>query len=200
MAKNWFLLILSFATLNSIQAQDNDIPIKRYGFSAGAIFSHMDFSKGVPPTPTQTSWNTGINFGFVMTVPIVGKLSFQPEYIYAQLGGKVKNSDTTYKLNYLLLPLFVKLQVHEKIALMVGPQFDILIHAKRNTTSNSSDITHDTEERGIDGVAGIEFQVINSLIVSARYIYGLNHIGIGQRSDIQEFKFRGVQLIACVRF
>jgi Outer membrane protein beta-barrel domain len=199
MQKKWLLFVLLAIVFNAAKSQD-EASVKRFGISVGTIFSHMDFSKGVPPTPTHTSWNTGINFGFVMTVPIVSKLSFQPEYLFSQTGGKVKNADTTYKFNYLSLPLFLKLQVHEKFALMAGPQFDILIHAKRNVNGGSSDITHDTEERGIDGVAGIEFRVINSLVISARYIYGFNHIGLGQHSDIQEFKFRGIQLMACARF
>ena len=112
---------------------------------------------------------------------------------------KVKGSDTSYKLNYLSLPLFLKLQLHDKIYVLAGPQFDILINAKRSTNGSTGNITHDTEERSISGVAGIEYDIINSLSLSARDFYGFNHIGLGQRSDIQEFKFSMLQVSACVK-
>jgi Outer membrane protein beta-barrel domain len=200
MIKNLSLLFISLLLLQAVTAQENDIPDVRFGLRAGASFSHLDFSKGVPPTPTKTSWGAGINFGFVMEVPLIPRLSFQPEYLFSQMGGKVKNSDTTYKLNYLSFPLFLKFQMTEKFSLMAGPQFDILINAKRKANGSSVNITHDTEERSIFATAGIEYEIIESFSVCARYMYGFNHVGLGQRSDLQEFKYTALQLTAYVKF
>jgi len=201
MKKKLLPFIVSLFIMQAAIAQfDNAPTIKRFGFRAGANFSHMNFSKGSPPLPIETSWNVGINFGFVMLFPISDRLSFQPEYLYSQMGSKIKNSDTAYKLNYLSLPLFLKFELLEKFSLMAGPQFDILINAKRDVSSNSSNITHDTEERSIGLTGGIEYQIIESLSLCAKYMNGFNHIGIGQRSDTKEFKHELVQFSVCVRF
>ena len=201
MMKKLSLLIISFVIVQAAMAQDNQNPaLKRFGFRAGANFSHMNFSKGVPPSPTIASWGIGINFGFVMLLPISERLSFQPEYLYSQMGGNVKNSDTAYKLNYISLPLFLKFELDENIFLMAGPQFDILINAKRTAGGNLTNITHDTEERSIGATAGIEYFIFKSFSVTARYMQGFNHIGIGQRSNVQEYKFEMLQLSACIKF
>lgn len=197
MIKNLLLLSICFVLFQTLNAQQTE---KRFGFRAGVNLSNMDFSKGVPPTPTQTNWHTGINLGFLMSVPIINRLYFQPEYLYVQTGGKVKNSDSSYKFNYLSLPLLVRLQLHDKFSVMAGPQFDILINAKRSVGGTSENITHDTEERSINVVGGLEYHFLSSFSFTARYIRGFNHIGLGQRSNLQEFKYQMLQVGVCARF
>jgi Outer membrane protein beta-barrel domain len=201
MKKNLSLLIVLFFILQAVTAQVNNEPdFKKFGFRAGVNFSHINFAKGVPPVPIETSWGAGINFGFLVLVHVAGDLFFQPEYAYSQMGSEAKSSHTVYKLNYFSMPLFLKYQLHEKFFLMAGPQFDLLINAKKSVNGSSANITHDTEERSLAATAGIEYEIIESFSVCARYMHGLNHIGLGQRSDIQEFKYEMVQLTACVKF
>jgi outer membrane protein with beta-barrel domain len=201
MQKKLFPFILSLFILQTVTAQFSDEPsLKRFGFRAGINLSHMNFSKGSPPVNIETSWGSEMCFGFLMVLPLSDKFSFQPEYLYSQMGSKIKNSDTAFKLNYLSLPVFLKFQLIEKLSLMAGPQFDILINAKKTITGQSFNITHDTEERSLGIAAAMEYEIIESLSVCARYMNGFNHIGIGQRSDIQEFKYGLLQLTACVKF
>jgi hypothetical protein len=203
MKKSLSLAIVLVLMLQGVMAQDYYEPeYKRFGFRAGVNFSHINFAKGVPPpvTPIETSWGAGINLGFLMLVHITGDLYFQPEYAYSQMSGQVKSSNTVYRLNYFSMPLFLKYQLHEKISLLAGPQFDLLINAKKSVNGSSTNITHDTEERSVAATAGIEYQLIESFSIGARYMHGLNHIGLGQRSDLQEFKYETVQFMACVRF
>jgi opacity protein-like surface antigen len=203
MKNSFSLLIVSVLMLHTVAGQDNGKPaFKKFGFRAGANFSHINFAKGVPPptTPINTNWGAGIAFGFLMQVHISGGLFVQPEYLYSQTGGEAKSNNTVYKLNYFSLPVLLKYQLHEKFSLLAGPQFDLLINAKETVNGSSTDITHDTEERSLAATAGMEFQLLPSLSVCARYMHGLNHIGIGQRSAIQEFKFELLQVTACVRF
>jgi hypothetical protein len=175
---------------------------KRFGFKAGVNVSHMNFSRGhnSPALNIVTTWGKEINIGFIVLVPLTDKLFFQPEYSYAQMGGEIKAAKTIYKLNYLSMPLLLKYQLVEHFSLLAGPQFDILLNAKKTIDGNAADITHDTEERSIGVAAGVEYEISNSFTIDARYMQGLNHIGIGQRSDIQEFKYELAQLTACVKF
>jgi hypothetical protein len=81
-----------------------------------------------------------------------------------------------------------------------GPQLEILVSAGSTENGIHSNITHDVEERGIGVIGGVEFTVINSFFLSARYLQGLNHVGIGQRSDVKEFKYQSVFITAGIRF
>lgn len=197
------LLFISILILNTAEAQVSDkSDFKRFGFRAGANFSHINFAKGSPPptVPINTTWGAGITFGFLLLVPLSEKFFIQPEYMFSQMGGEVKSSKTVYKLNYFSMPVFLKYQLNERFSLMTGPQFDVLLNSKMKVNGSSTDITHDTEERSIGAVAGIEFQIIESLSLCARYMQGLNHIGLGQRSNVQEFKYEMTQMTACVKF
>ena len=202
MKKNSLTAIFSILIAMHLSAQVNEPSARKFGFRIGANYSHINFAKGVPPpvTPINTTWGAGLNIGFFMMVPIGGDLSFQPEYAYSQMGGEIKSDNTVFKLNYFSLPLFLKYQVVEKVALLAGPQFDILINAKKTVNGTATNITHDTEERSIGITGGVEFQITDAFAVSARYMQGFNHIGIGQRSDVQEFKFEMMQLTAAIKF
>jgi Outer membrane protein beta-barrel domain len=197
------LLFFFFVIFSTTMAQQNNEPeFKRFGFRAGVNFSHINFAKGSPPptVPIETSWGTGINIGFQVALPLTGNLYFEPEYLYTQTGGEIKTAATVYKLNYFSMPVLLKYQLSEKFSFHGGPQFDILINAKKTVNGVATNITHDTEERSISAAAGVEYELTNSLSVCARYLYGLNHIGIGQRSSVQEFKYEMAQLTGCIRF
>ena len=78
---------------------------------------------------------------------------------------------------------------------MAGPQFDLLINAKKIYAGSSSSITHETEERSFSVTAGVEFKLLKSLSLHARYLHGINHIVIGQ-----EFKFQMLQFTTAIHF
>lgn len=203
MKKSLPLVIVSVLLLQAVKAQDNNTAaFKRFGFKIGTNISHINFAKGSPPPtiPVPTSWEAGITFGFLMQVPLSGSLSIQPEYLFSQMGGNVKSSGVDYKLNYFSMPIFLRYKASKKFALLAGPQFDILVSAKKIASGSSTNITHDTEERSIGATAGIEYQIIEPLSLCARYMSGLNNIGFGQRSNVQEFKYELVQFTVCVKF
>ena len=142
-------LLLFFFVISSISmAQQNNEPaFKRFGFKAGVNFSHINFAKGSLPTtvPIETSWGTGINIGFQVALPLTRKLSFAPEYLYTQTAGEIKSTATVYKLNYFSMPVLLRYQLFEKFSLHGGPQFDILLNAKKTVNGIATNITHDTE-------------------------------------------------------
>lgn len=76
----------------------------------------------------------------------------------------------------------------------------MLTHAKSDSNGIKNNITHDVEERSIGVEVGVDVQLVNSLFLSARFFKGLNHIGIGQRSDIKEFKYEIVNLSIGITF
>lgn len=172
-----------------------------FGAKAGINLSNMNFNKGIPAplTPIESSWKSGFALGVFMEVPVYSNLYIQPEYLYSQVAGEDKSLAETYSMSYLSLPVLLKYKIFEKLAILVGPQFDLLIKAENNDSSNSN-ITHNTEERSIFAVAGLEINLIERIRLGARYLNGFNHIGIGQRTDVKEFKYEMAQISVALKF
>ncbi|MFD1469172.1 porin family protein [Hymenobacter caeli] len=173
-----------------------------FGIKAGFNSSNTDFNRGIPApaAPVETAWKPGFVTGFLLQVPIGKRLFLQPEYLYSLMGGKNNTSGTEYSFGYLSLPVLLKYSLTPRLEIMAGPQFDLLIRATQRVNGSSEDITHDTEERSVGATAGLEFYVMRNLSLAGRYLFGLNHIGIGQRSAVTEFEFESVQLTTNFRF
>jgi hypothetical protein len=126
-------------------------------------------------------------------------LALQQEYLYSQQSGEISGG-ARYQMQYLSLPLLLKYRIVPRLAVVAGPQFDLMLKAQQEVQGQTINITHDTEERGLGATAGLEVTIWRNLGLSARYLQGLNHVGIGQRSAVQEFKWQSVQVAAEVRF
>jgi len=199
-------LLSSWALTASAQTPADALPVRKlpvsFGLRLGLNQSNTNFNQGEPKpaVPVETTWKTGFVVGALVQVDLTQKLALQQEYLLGQQGGEVSSTNTRYRLRYLSLPLLLKYRVVPRLALVAGPQFDLLLDARQETAGQTADITHDTEERGLGATAGLEVQLWRGLSLSARYLQGLNHVGIGQRSAVQEFKWQSAQLAAEVRF
>ena len=202
MKKYLALMIFGACGLQGVMAQDQGTTFQKFGVVAGANFSHMNFNKGVPRPPehVKTNWKPGVFFGFTLQVPVTDNLSIQPQYLFSRLGGEVGDSGIDYQLNYFSMPVFLRYQFSPRVAVMAGPQLDLLINAKKDSSGRSYNITHDTEERSFGVVAGVDIGIWNALGVNLRFMQGLNHIGIGQRSELKEFKYELLQAGMSFRF
>ena len=195
--------IIPFICCNQLNAQDSAEPsFKRFGFQAGTNISNMDFNKGEPAPAVHiaSAWKAGISLGLLMRVPLGEKWLLQPEYNYTQRNGTDKSNGTTYKLDYFSMPVLLHYKINPLLSLYAGLQGELLLHATSNSNGTKINITHDTEERSIAGVAGIELRIVRSFFLSARYLHGLNHIGIGQRSLVKEFKYESAAITAGIHF
>ena len=203
LGKYAFLCIMSFAFVGNATAQITDEPpVQRFGFQAGVNISNMNFNEGepAPSVNISSSWKTGFTFGFQVRIPLVEKLLLQPEYTFSEKSGADKSLGIDYTIDYFSLPVLLSYELFPRINIIAGPQFEILVSAGSTENGIHSNITHDVEERGIGILGGVEFNVINSFFLSARYLQGLNHVGIGQRSDVKEFKYQSVFITAGIRF
>lgn len=198
--KHFYLILLLFFSTIFVFGQTSDNPnFNRFGVRAGANFTHINFSKGEPPSDTKTTWEPGFVAGVYVAVPISNKLTIQPEYLFSQMNSAVKENDVLIKLNYLSLPVFLKYQLTKKFALMAGPQFDLLISADGDF-GTSKNLTHDVEERSIGATVGLEIALYKTFSINGRYTQGINHIGIKQGGVVQEFKFEMLQISGCFAF
>jgi hypothetical protein len=183
-------------------AQEGVESSHKMGLRLGLNHSHMNFRRGyLPPraVPLETEWRTGITTGFLLHVRLGEKIFIQPEYIYTVKKSYIKDSQTI-KLAYLSLPLLLNYKIASKLSLLGGPQFDLLINGKRIRNGATENITHDTEERNLSASIGLEYEVTRLLSLEARYLHGLIHVGIGQRSNVVEFKYEELQMRIGINF
>lgn len=191
-----FLVFFHFAC-----AQDSpSVAFKRFGIRAGANFAHPDFSKGSPPSDVKTTWGTGFVGGFFLMVPVSNKIAIQPEYLFSQMNSPFSDSDDSFNVNYLSLPIFLRIQFNDRFAIMAGPQFDLLIGSVLKSASGTTDYTHKMEERSIAATAGLEYRIWKMFALCVRYMHGFNHIGIDLDDQRVEYKYQMIQVSAGYRF
>ncbi|MBO3271512.1 porin family protein [Hymenobacter defluvii] len=173
-----------------------------FGVKAGANLINMNFNRGYPrpAVPVEASYRVGAVAGLTMRVPLGQKWALEQDYLFAQMRGANKNTDSQYSFAYLSLPLTIRYQVLPRLWVLAGPQFDLLIRAEQTVAGATTNTTHDTEERSILSTAGVAVQLTDHLSLTARYLRGFNHVGLGQRSNLEEFKYEGVQLTAGYEF
>jgi hypothetical protein len=202
MRKLLFLIFIISAGLASAQPV-TEAPFKYFGFQAGVILSNMNFNLGstAPDTTIKSIWKPGFTFGFILQIPLIEKLSLQPEYSFTRRYGADQSIATDFRLDYFSMPLLLKYLISNRFDLIAGPQFELLINAQSTNKGENSDITHVVEERCIGVVGGLEVDLANSFFISGRYFQSFNNIGIWQRSgDVKEFKYQLVSLTAGIRF
>lgn len=200
--KRFLTLSISVLSLLTVNAQTTDRPPKKFGIRIGGSYSLMNFNKGVPqPVPAvPNTWKAGADFRVVMNVALSQSITLQPEYALSVINSEDKRIAATYQLSYLSLPVLFRIAVTKQFALLAGPQFDLLIRAEEKKNGSKTNITHDTEERNISGVAGLEFMLPANLYLDARYVHGFNHVGLGQRTSTREFKWQGISVGIGLRF
>lgn len=180
-----FLTAIAFIglSLTSVQAQSNsDEP--QFGIKGGVNFSNI-YSTEVDDDNVLTSFNAGIYGSF----PVGDIISIQPELLYSRKGGElvydnaIATGKTQFKLNYIEVPVLLKVNITDNLSVHAGPYFSYLIGAEVNNDANGSaadfDDAYDNDDFnkfdvGISGGIGYDF---NSIGIGARYNYGFSTIG-----------------------
>jgi hypothetical protein len=141
----------------------------------------------------------GFNLGVFTEIDLSDKFILQPELLLSTQGGEFETSEdgnreaATLKINYLNIPLMVKYAVSDKIALEFGPQVGFLLSAKRESeiTSNGTTVSENVDinefYKSIDyGLNfGTSFNVVENIMIAARYNIGLSNIFEAEGDDIE---------------
>ncbi|PKV75537.1 porin family protein [Pontibacter ramchanderi] len=172
----------------------------RAGFKFALNLSNTNFNKGFPKPniPVETVWKTGFSSGAFLEFPIISNVTLQQEYLYTYLRSELLTEETEYHLSYISLPLLLKLEVKSKFTVMAGPQVDVLTHAKEQHNGQYLNITHEVEERQIGAVVGVAYKLSKIFGFEAKFIHGINHVGMRQAGYTREFKLEQIQVGAIV--
>lgn len=204
------ITILTFVfgvSSQNIQAQTNENSNDpQFGIKGGVNFSNL-YTENVEDNNVLTSFNAGVYAAF----PITEKLAIQPEILYSRKGAELvydnafTQGSAKFKLNYIEVPVLLKINITENLNVHAGPYFAYLIDAEVN--NDSEDDTFDFTESydnddfnkfdmGLSGGIGFDF---NSLGIGARYNYGLSNVGkertiLGETYTIPDAKNSNISL------
>ncbi len=177
-----FILVLGFNFKSQAQVSDDLTP--EFGIKGGVNFSNM-YTDDVDDENVLTSFNAG----FYSVFPINDFIAIQPELLYSRKGAELvynnafADGTAKFKLDYIELPVLLKLNLTENFNVHVGPYAAYLVNAKvTNETENGTfdfEDNYDTNDfqkfdAGISAGVGFNFNPIN---VGVRYNYGLVPVG-----------------------
>lgn len=169
---------------------------RQFGIKLGVNTSQIKFPNTSSQFAQKTDWTIGLVVGTFLTVPITGKLSIQPEYLYSVMGGTI-SPDTTYQLSYLSMPVLLKYNVYKKFSLVGGGSFDLLLRAKEKIRTSTT-TTEQLEERNLGITGGFELKLLPTMGIMARYMAGLNDVD--QPIRHRQFRNQSLQLTASLNW
>src|SRR5215471_4202289 len=130
--KTLLLLTISVIAAATVLAQNQ----LSGGLVAGANYSYLKGDESNSNASYDWKWKWGPVGGIYVNFPIGNSVSLMPMALYSQMGGRYYYTDNTgtYKwtqnLGYLSVPVPLKINAGNAIAILVGPQFDLLVGAK----------------------------------------------------------------------
>jgi Outer membrane protein beta-barrel domain len=178
-----FLAVVALMATSTINAQ-NDSKNAGFGIKGGVNFSNL-YSEDVDDENVLT----GFNIGLFTQLELTEGISIQPEINYTTKGAELKYNNvffegtSKFKLNYVEIPVLLKVNVTENFNLHAGPYAAFLVSSKITSenangeeTSNDNVDTDDLNKFDYGLAAGVGFD-FDSFGIGARYNYGLSTIG-----------------------
>lgn len=159
----------------------------QFGFRAGLNTAYQ--TSVVDNVYTATKIKAGITGGFYAEIPIMKRLSIQPELLYSELGGIDTNQsylDVTSYCNYLVIPVKVKYNTG-LLTFYAGPQFGYLLNAHMIPQGQKEiDTKEFLNTSEIASVFGIDFNIADGVTAGIGYQMGMSNIFKDDDEDIND--------------
>lgn len=185
------LFLLSVATFLIIAVTNAQAGF-RLGIKGGTNltkFSGQSFNDG---------FKAGYQLGGFMEIDFSKSIGIQPEVLFSESNGTTAsnlgsvltnlNSNQDVKLNYLSIPILLRLNATKMLTFVVGPQYSILINPHETTLQNGQDAFKSGD---FAAVAGLQINLA-PLRIYGRYAIGLNNINDISNQD--SWKSQQIQL------
>ncbi|HEY8659379.1 MAG TPA: porin family protein [Hanamia sp.] len=165
--KKTIIFAATFFLLLSAKAQE-----VHFGIKGGLNASELHFNND-----TKLDTKIGFNLGLLAHIHAGETWALQPELIYSLEGakGNIGNSEYSYNLNYLNVPVLLQYMFDNGFRLEGGPQIGFLLNAKTKVNNTS------TDNKGFKSTAfsiplGVGYLTHTGLGFDARYVFGLSNI------------------------
>lgn len=171
------IILMAIILSHNINAQNTAKADKdsSFGIKGGYNLASVRNSDG-----DETDQRHGFHIGFFNESALSNFLSVQTELTYSQQGYEFENSSyrLTQKIDYINLPLMLKLYPTNVFYLEAGPQIGYAISHKEEVETFGLSSTNTYEPNSFDwGMNfGVGFKSEMGIILAARYHYGLGKI------------------------
>lgn len=167
----------------------------KIGAKVGLNVANTNFTGESVPSMSSVA---NLHVGGFAEFNISKKVSFQPELLYSMQGSKfsqavvlnetVYNTNNTFKLSYINVPLMFKYYPQEKFYFETGPQIGFLTSSKLEVeVSNYGTNTQDAKElfESLDfGLNfGLGYNFTKRITSNVRYNFGLTNIAKTESGD-----------------
>ena len=181
------LTLFLTASFGMLHAQDTNVTTEfgvKGGFNMSNFLSDNDEA-------TDENILYGFNAGVYATLPISDFVAIQPEILFTTRGSKLEynsdiaSGDAKFKLNYIEVPLLVRVNITKNFNLQAGGYASYLVSSKvtgEGTVDFEEPVDTDDLNKFDAGIAagvGVDFSPIS---IGVRYNYGLTKVG-KERSD-----------------
>lgn len=176
-------------------------------FSLKAGYNHYDAIMSPEPMSIikpKDSFHAGI---VINDLKLSDKIGIQPELLYSHQGFKVGGIGSI-GLHYLSMPVLAKLEMNDKISVLVGPQVSYLAKARVGIANDLFSVSYDGafNKMDVSAVGGMEFKIADGASIGGRYTMGLNNInkdfqiGNNNLSDYFSLRNAGFQVYLSYKF
>ena len=128
-------------------------------------------SSGFTASP---SIRPSIHAGGYLTLMLSEKFGVQPEVLYSGQG--YKQNGGTMKVNYITVPVLLRLNFTEVFSMHLGPQIGILASAKAEINGESEDMKEYLKGTDIGAALGLGVDLPMGLNFGARFVKGFSNI------------------------
>ncbi len=143
----------------------------------------------------DNGFKSGYQLGGFMEIDFSKSIGIQPEVLFNETSGRTAttlgSAFTTVqdvKLNYLSIPVLLRLNATKMLTFVVGPQYSILINPHETTLQNGQDAFKSGD---FAAVGGLQIN-LSAFRIYGRYVIGLNNINDVANQD--SWKSQQIQL------
>jgi hypothetical protein len=171
----------------------------QFGIKGGLNIASQNYSGDGAPSPSSM---IGFNIGGFVDFIITDKFSIQPELLYSTQGSKFNmfvndggtdfNTENTFKLSYINIPILFKYYASEKFSLEAGPQIGFLTSSKLEVKVLKQTVTQDAKtmfeslDYGLNFGAG--YDIAKNISAGVRYNFGLANVMKTESGDNSKIK------------
>lgn len=173
------LVIFSILMLSSVLIQAQKVG---FGIKAGANFATQKVDDVLD---VNTKAITDYHVGAYLNLNITKHFGIRPEVLYSATGSKW--NDVQVDLDYIAIPIMLRVKPISLISLEAGPQFSFLTKAER---SGLGDIMDQVKKNDFGLAFGAGLNLPFGLNLGARYIFGFTDVSDVSETSIKNRTFQ----------
>ena len=159
------------------------------GVKAGANISN--FTGGSNAADVKAKTLVGFHGGGFVSLFVGDIFAIQPEVLFSTQGAKIENTvgSTDYKLDYINIPVMLKVRAPGGFFVEAGPQIGFKVHETHYGTSEDFAKSTDFSIAG-----GLGYHSSIGLGIGARYTAGISKLGNVSSSSTPDWKNGVIQI------